>query len=469
MAGATSSSKNPPCNPPDNVASMPSMISVSATTGQEFRTQAVGFVDFISTFSTAQTESRVETPDKTRTADSPAMSADPGTPTLQESWGSRRYTSNSILNVLKRNGNGRFLAQLGGGGGGGKAERLDGARRARQVVDAHHGGHDDDERVDDGRLHADVARQVAQQHQPVADVLVEVAVVQAALRADAAKARRARVAHVVRRLRGVALRHAQLRVAQHAHAQRGADRHALAVHRLHQPAHARRHALLVEQQRAGLALDGRRVEQRHRRVDHRVAVLQAGLQHVVGQQRVRQHALHRAQRARRAAGRQRRQVQPAAQLEEHADAARRRGAHRVRQRGRLGHQRLRVAQRQRGGVLELDGAAARAGAHDHDVAVLEVRLARLGERARAVRRPHGVDELRVLQRVLNVVARRVDGRKAGERALGVDAALFGDGGDGGGEGWEVEEAHAVAVLRVVEGDGAAAVAGAEHGDVHGGW
>ena len=194
------------------------------------------------------------------------------------------------------------------------------------------------------------------------------------------------------------------------------------VDRLDQPADALGHALLVEQEAAAGALEQAGVEQRDRRVDHRVAVLEGGLEDAVGLLDGRPDVLDQLVQPVRPRARQPREVHPGRELEEDVDDARLGDPHRVGQRAGLADDVALVVELEPGRALERDRAGARPRADEHGHAVGQVRRGHGGQRLGAVRRAHEHHELGAGHRLAGIVPGVADRGEALEIAARGDAA-----------------------------------------------
>ena len=195
----------------------------------------------------------------------------------------------------------------------------------------------------------------------------------------------------------------------------------LAVDGLDQASDALGHALLVEQEVAAGALEQTRVEQRDRRVDHRVAVLQRGLEDAVGLLDGRPDVLDQVVQAVGAGAREPRDVHPGGELEEDVHDARFGDPHRVGQRARLADHDARVRELDPRRALEGDRAGAGPGADQHGDPLRQVRSGLRGKRLGAVRGPDDHDELGAVHRLADVVTGVADRREALEVAGRTDA------------------------------------------------
>ena len=206
------------------------------------------------------------------------------------------------------------------------------------------------------------------------------------------------------------------------------------VDRLDQPAYALGDALLVEQEVAAGPLEQPGVEQRDRRVDDRVAVLERGLEDALGLLDGRPDVCDQAlQPVRRRPG-QTREVQAGRQLEEDVDDARLGDPHGVGKRARLADDAAVVVELEPGRALERDRAGARPRADQDGHAVGQVRPGRGGQRLGAVGRTDDDHELGTGQGLGDIVPRVPDRGEALEIAGRRDPA------------GPVDRDHVVAVL-----------------------
>ena len=238
------------------------------------------------------------------------------------------------------------------------------------------------------------------------------------------------------------------------------------VDRLDQPPDPLGHALLVEQEAAAGALEQPRVEQRDRRMDHRVAVLERGLHHALGLLDRRPDVLDEVVEPVGPRPRQRGEEDVGLELEEDVDDAQIGDPHGVGQRVGLADDDALVVEREPGRVLERDRAGAGAGADEDGHAVDQVRRGVGGERLGAVGRPDDHHELGAGHRLAGVVAGVADGGEALEVTAGGDAAGLLDRAQVRAELRVGEERHLVAVLREVERRRESSVPRSEHGDAH---
>ena len=325
---------------------------------------------------------------------------------------------------------------------------------------------DRDHAVDHRGGNPEARGQVAQEDQRVADVFGQVAVVELGLGSDAEEARCGAVGRRVVVLEHVALLDADGRLGQDRDSERVRDRQPLVVDRLDQPPDALGDALLVEQEVAARPLEEARVEQRDRRMDHRVAVLERGLEDAFGLLDGRPDVLDEVVQPVGPRSREPREVHAGGELEEDVDDARLGDPHRVRQRAGLADDVALVVEVEPGGALEGDRARARPGADQHGHAVAQVRLGEDGVRLGGVGGPDDQDEFGTVDGLGEVVAGVPDRGEALEIAHRGDAAGLVHGGQVRAELRRGVERHLVAVLGEVERRRDPSVTRSEHCHPH---
>ena len=124
---------------------------------------------------------------------------------------------------------------------------------------------------------AKLAGQAGHENEPVADVLVQIAMIELRLGADADKTGRRSISLAVIIRQHVALAHAEFRIGKDRNAHLCAGRNALPVDCLDPAARSIADTFLVEQEVAAGALDTRRVGQRDGGMYDRVGILQTRL------------------------------------------------------------------------------------------------------------------------------------------------------------------------------------------------
>ena len=210
----------------------------------------------------------------------------------------------------------------------------------------------------------------------------------------------------------------------------------------------------------------RRVEQRDRRVDHRVAVLQRGLEDALGLLDRGPDVLDQVVQPVGARSRQPREIDAGLQLEEDVDDARLGDPHRVRQRARLADDVALVVELEPGGALEGDRPRARARADQHRHAVRQVRPGQERVRLGAVGRADEHHELGAVHRLAEVVPGVPDRGEALEIAGRGDPAGLGDRPQVVAELRRRVQRHLMAVLGEVERRRDPTVARSEYCDAH---
>ena len=306
------------------------------------------------------------------------------------------------------------------------AKRIGGTRSPPGIVARHQNRGQLDDGIHRRRFDSDLASQAGHENQAVADILMDVAMIELRLGADPLEARRFSIGCAVVVGKHVPLADTHRGIAQDFDIQSGADGNAFPIHSLDQPADRICHALFVEEESTTRAFDTGGIGQRYGRMNNRVSVLQAGLEDALGPLHGRIDVREEVQDLVGVSAGKGCQEIAGFELQKEADLARLDQPNRIMKRVGLRDRYRLILEIETRRHLESQRASARARRDNNRHPRLEFSGHCLAEWNGAESRPDYIDEFGVSKRFIDIVASVSHRRKPRELPLRMDSTLTGD-------------------------------------------